>query len=426
VSGGARAVVLAALALPRVLQAAPSAVYTNTSYVEALAADGDTLWAATRGGVERWDARTLSGRRLYTTADGLPENAVAGIAVEGKAIRARTARATCTLEGQRWGCMSAPPLRPAATGARAFQGQRVTAQVEAAGRTFVATAGAGLWLAGRSPRRLTPEDQICSNHVVAMAAFAGQMWFATFDEGLCRFDGHRFQRSDLRVTMTNDLVVAGGALYVASTRGLHMTRDGRSWRQVPGLDGRGVVDLASDDRFLWAATSASLWRLPLRAGSAPARGWWQPGGSHALQAVDVRGGVVWVATEDRGVLRFAQGRFRVLDRAAGLPSSWGIDVAATADGGAYLATLRDGLVRVEPDGTSAPAGESVDPWLLHVSAAGATLWVGTQGGAAAVDVDTGAVQPLTELPHPSVHALVAAAHGLWVGTEGGTALYRTP
>jgi ligand-binding sensor domain-containing protein len=418
--------VVALASLPLAAVAAPSAVYTNTSYVEALAADGDTLWAATRGGVERWDAATADRRQLYTTADGLAENAVGGITVEGRVVKARTARAACTLEGARWRCEAAPPVAAAAIGARVgvFRGRRVTAEVEVAGRTFLGTAGGGLWLAGTAPRRLTPDDQICSNHVVALAAFAGQMWFATFDEGLCRFDGRRFERVDLPITMTNDLVVAGGALYVASTRGLHVTRDGRRWRQVPGLDGRGVVDLASDGEHLWAATTASLWRLPLRGGRERERGWWQPGGSHALQAVDARGGVVWVATEDRGVLRFAGGRFQVLDRAAGLPSSWSIDVAATADGGAYVATLRDGLVRVEPDGASAPAAEGVDPWLLHVSGAGETLWVGTQGGAATLDTNTGAVTPLAALPHPSVHALAAASDGLWVGTEGGTAVYR--
>ena len=290
-----------------VVLAAPAAsagtIFTNTSYVEALAADGDTLWAATRGGIEAWDLPTLTRRRLYTTADGLAENAVASISVEAGTVRARTSRAACTLN-KAWRCTPAPPVGVGVAVAMGeLQGHRITARLTIANRTFLATTG-GLWLAD-PPRRLTSDDQICSNHVVAVSAFAGRTWFASFDEGVCSFDGGHFARAELPA-MANDLLAAGGRLYAATTRGLYVTGDGRRWRQVPGLDGLGVVDLASDDRFLWVATTASLWRLPLRAGRGAACGWWQPGGSHALQAVDVGGGVVWVATEDRGVLRFDQ------------------------------------------------------------------------------------------------------------------------
>jgi hypothetical protein len=406
----------------RAASAAPSHVFTSTVRVEALAADGDTLWAATRGGVEAWDLGTLTRRRLYTTADGLAENAVQAITVDRGAVRARTAQATCTL-GATWSCLSSPPAG-AAGSAGEFHGHRITAELRVRGRHFIATTN-GLWLGGPSPRRLTSDDQICSNHVVAMAAFAGKTWFASFDEGVCSFDGAHFARAELP-PMANDLLAAGAALYAATTRGLFVTRDGKRWRQVPGLDGRGVVDLASDDRYLWAVTPVSLWRLPLRAGRGAARGWWQPAGSHSLQAVDVQGGVVWVATEDRGGLRLAGRRFEVLDRAAGLPSSWAIDVAAAPDGGAWLATLRDGVVRIEPDGTSTPVAGDYGRWSLHVRAAGGTVWIGTQSGAAALDAHTGAVLPLGGLPHPSVHALFPAPEGLWAATEGGLALYRGP
>jgi ligand-binding sensor domain-containing protein len=416
--------VAALVLLPRASTAAPGAVFTSTTYVEALAADGDTLWAATRGGIEAWDLPTLTRRHLYTTADGLTENAVNAVSVEKGVVHARTRNTTCTLEGT-WRCTPAPPVGVGVgVGVGEFRGHRITAQLEANGRLFVGTTD-GLWLASTPSRRLTSDDQICSNHVVALATFAGKTWFASFDEGVCSFDGAHFARTELP-SMANDLLTAGGALYAATTRGLFVTRDGRRWRQVPGLDGRGVVDLASDDRFLWAVTPASLWRLPLRPRRGSARGWWQPAGSHALQAVDVRGGVVWVATEDRGLLRLAGGRFQVLDRAAGLPSSWAIDVAAGDDGGAWLATLRDGLVRIAPDGSSTPVAGDYGRWSLHVRAAGTTVWVGTQSGAAALDVPTGAVLPLAGLPHPSVHALYPSADGLWVATEGGIALYRGP
>ena len=38
-----------------------------------------------------------------------------------------------------------------------------------------------------------------------------------------------------------------------------------------------------------------------------------------LQAVTVSGRTVWLASEDRGVIRFRAGKFESFDRAAGLP-----------------------------------------------------------------------------------------------------------
>jgi ligand-binding sensor domain-containing protein len=408
---------LLAVALLLAPAAAHATLYTNTSQVEALAADGDTLWVGTRGGLEVWEVTSLTRRRLYTTDDGLADNQVLAISVV-REVRVRTASASCVLAGARWRCRPQPSAAPRPGLARMFAGHRVTAEVRVGERAFVGTAGAGVWLA--PARRLTPEDQICSNSIVALARFAGQVWYGSFDEGLCSFDGRHFSRAALPAAMINDLLAEGGLLYVATTRGLFFSDDGRRFRAVRALGDRPVVDLASDGRTLWAVTTVSLWRLPLHPGCGVPRSQWQPGGSHALQAVDVAGGTVWIATEDRGLLRQAGPRFEVFDRAAGLPSSWSVDVAATRDGGAFAATLRDGLVRIEPDGRVRPMAVVLDPWLLHVSVAGATVWVGTQGGAAAI-VD-GMVAPLGGLPHPSVHALLPTPDGLWVATEGGTAL----
>jgi hypothetical protein len=415
VNGRARILVAALLVRSAAAAASPGAVFTNTRQVEALAADGDTLWAATRGGIEVWDARALVRRRLYTTADGLADNAVRALWREGGALRARTTAARCELH-ETWLCEPARVLPVAVAGPRLFEGRRMTAEARVAGRRFVATAD-GLWLAGAPSRRLTADDQICSNHVVALAAFAGRTWFGSFDEGLCSFDGQHFARAPLPALMINDLLAVDHLLYVATTHGLFVTRDGQTFRGVPALDRRAVVDLASDGKQLWAVTPASLWRLPLHPGCGVPRSHWLPGGARALQAVDASNGVVWIATEDRGVLRFAGGKFQVLDRAAGLPSSWAIDVAATPDGGAYVGTLRDGLVRVEADGSARAIG-GVDPWLLHVTVAGARVWVGTQAGAALIE--DGRASALTGLPHPSVHALLPSGAGVWLATEGGT------
>ena len=417
-----RAVFLVAVLLaPAAVRA--ELVYTNTAQVQAVAVDRGALWAGTRGGLEVWEVATLTRRRLYTTGDGLRDNDVQAVVLDGATVQVRTATAACVLLGERWLCRASLPPAAAPAAPELYRGRRVTARGMAGGRPFVATAG-GLWVAGR---RLTPEDQICSNHVVALAAFAGRIWFGSFDEGLCSVDGRgHHRRAAVSAPMINDLLVAGGLLYVATTHGLFATADGLRFRRVPGPGDRAVVDLATDGRALWAVTPASLWRLPLVPGCGVPRGTWMPGGARALQAVDVRAGTVWIATEDRGLLRQTGPRFQVLDRAAGLPSSWTLDVAVTPDGSAFAATLRDGLVRIDPTGHPHAVDCALDPHLLHVVAAGARLWVGTQSGAAVVDPRDGSVAPLEGLPHPSVHAVLPVAGGVWVATEAGTALYRGP
>ncbi len=56
--------------------------YTNGNYVNALAVEGDYVWAGTWGGVVRWN-RTDGSYVKYTTDDGLVSNAVHAIAVDG-------------------------------------------------------------------------------------------------------------------------------------------------------------------------------------------------------------------------------------------------------------------------------------------------------------------------------------------------------
>lgn len=405
----------------------PARVFTNTDDVAALAADATTLWAATGGGLEAYDLGTLVRRRVYTTADGLAANALVGVAVDAGAIVARTAKARCQLAGDRFVCAPATPTSANAPSAPAlFQGARVTARLSVGGRAFVGTAGRGLWLDGARPRALTPADQICGNHVVALARFRGAIWLGTFDRGLCAFDGRSFHWARAPFRMVNALAVADGALYVASTRGLFRSRDGRRFARFASLDGRGATDLAVDGQTLWTVTPAALWRVPLGA-RGRLRGYALPGGSHAVQAVDVAGGAVWMASEDRGAIRFRDGRFQVFDRAAGLPTSWAVDVAATADGGAYLATLRHGLLRLGADGRAAAVPGLPDRWLLHLARAGGRLWIGTQGGVAHLDGDRATSVAVTvaenALPHPCVHAVAVFDGATWLATEGGTAVF---
>ncbi|MEZ4675495.1 MAG: hypothetical protein R2932_14780 [Caldilineaceae bacterium] len=60
-------------------------IYTNSNYVQDLALDPTTgmVWAATGGGVVRWDPATATYTR-YTVADGLADNDVKAVAVDAQ------------------------------------------------------------------------------------------------------------------------------------------------------------------------------------------------------------------------------------------------------------------------------------------------------------------------------------------------------
>jgi ligand-binding sensor domain-containing protein len=432
--------------------AAPAALYTNTATVTDLLVEPADVWVATGGGVEAYDPMSLGRRRLYTTADGLAENAVLGLEREGPALVARTARARCFLDrprpaagpaaaAARFRCVPAPPRAPEAPAAadEIVEGARVTVTRPLGEAELVGTAGRGLWLRDTCRLRpLTPGGQICGNHVVAAAAWRGRVWLGTFDQGLCsratKDDAAGFHGAAVPFKMINDLVVTPRGLFVAGSDGLWWTADGVRFRRHGGVTSQVINDLAYDavTGTLYATAPGALWRIP-RGGSGGARALARPGGSRSLQAVEARRGIVWLATEDRGVIRMGAGGdsggggdLALYDRAAGAPSSWALDVAEVANGDAYAATLRDGVVRITRDGRMEAVAGLPSPWILHLvadPAPGGPLWIGTQGGAARLASD-GRLIPFGGLPDTRVHAIAPLADGLWVGTEGGTAVYR--
>ena len=404
-----------------------AALYTNTAQVHGLAAQGSTRGAATDGGVEQYDLAAGRRLRLFTTEDGLDTSAVEQIWIAAGAVHARTASSSCALSSGAFVCSPAPPL-PAAVplAAPSFHGSRVTARLQAAGKSVIATAGKGIW---SNDQELTPAGQVCGNHLEALAEFDGQLWAGAFDGGLCvqRADGS-FRRVAAPFRMVNDLRPTRRGLYVAAAEGLFVTRDGRKFRREGRVRERGVNRLAATGRWLFATTPAVLYALRLE-GPDVVRRFPHPAGSTALQAVAVSGGDVWLASEDVGVIRMRQEKFVAFDRASGLPSSWTVDVAAAPGGGVWAATLRNGAVRLGADGSVRELGKDRKAWGLRLYQDGGRLLFGTQqglcvltfaGGQTEADVPPAAWAP--QPPDARVHALLRTRDGLWVGTEGGLAL----
>jgi hypothetical protein len=76
--------------------------YTNANYVNGLAFDGDAVWAATSGGVVRWN-RADGTYVKYTTLDGLSGNQVSSLAIDAAGHKwFGTDGGVSQFDGQRW------------------------------------------------------------------------------------------------------------------------------------------------------------------------------------------------------------------------------------------------------------------------------------------------------------------------------------
>lgn len=431
----------------------PDAIYSNTTVVRALAAAGETLWAATLGGLEEYDLTTRTRTHLYTTNDGLPSLNVEQVKLAAQgvvfvqtaghdcAMAVATRRFVCSERaGTATGAVPFPrqsstvlASNPSATCASSLpleliEGASVTARIWGNhDDEWLATAGQGVWVRQLGKlTRVTPRAQIASNHVVAIAEWGDLSWFATFDRGLSVRRSNAFYDAPISPRMHNDVVGTHAGLFVATSEGLFRSDDGEKFAREARVAESAITDLAYDvnRRILYAAATNSLWELDLSKPRKYARATYQPGGTRSLQAVDVSPeGTVFLASEDRGVLRRdAHKRYTVFDRLAGYPSSWVIDVVALGESEAWAGTLRHGLFSVQDNDQVA---SSVDPWILFLgrdTRSKDAVFVGTQAGAAVVG--EGRVAALQGLPNACVHSIARLNDGLWVGTEGGLAWYR--
>jgi ligand-binding sensor domain-containing protein len=117
--------------------------YTNSNYVNDLAIEGDYLWAATEGGVVRWNVRDGTYVK-YTRGDGLADNQVQAVGID--------------LDGSKW-------FGTHDSGVSHFDGTTWTTYTES-------------------------NSGLASNHVTTIAIDNdGGKWFGTFLDGVSHFDG---------------------------------------------------------------------------------------------------------------------------------------------------------------------------------------------------------------------------------------------
>lgn len=269
--------------------------------------------------------------------------------------------------------------------------------------------------------------------VRTLTLYKGRLWVGTFNDGFLAID--QWTASDglerahpvaTQFRMINDALEANGALYVAANEGLFFTRDGARFERAREVGARGATALAFDGGSLFATTTSALWRVRVAGGGPPNAVWWKPAGSRSLQGVVAERGMVWLASEDRGAIRFDGQTFTAYDKLAGLPTSWVVAITGDGKGGVFEATLRDGAMHVDSAGHWQPMQGLPSAWTLSVSHGPRGVCVGTRGGAACYGWPTTEADPwrvpscrLEALPDPRAHAFLNANDTVLVGTEAG-------
>jgi ligand-binding sensor domain-containing protein len=340
---------------------------TDVGDIHALAAQGDYLWAATDGGVVRWD--TASGTYVkYTGSQGLHRNSVTGVAIDG--------------EGNVWfgtedpgestyGLYGLPALSRYDGQSWTTYGtkrQAVEAEYDAI-RTTVNESD--LWLVDRE----------------------GRVWI-TFSSGVQAYDGANWTPYEPPDTLVEQEATAlsmdaFGHVWIASRFAYGQTGgvsvfDGQEWKQYgieDGLPSPFVSDIAADDA-----------------------------------------GNVWFAT-DFGVSRFDGERWTTYGPPDGLAGELVHRVAVDPQGRVWI--VADGGVSVfEGEGwQSFTVADGLSNELVHAITFDTMgrAWFGGWGGA--VDRFDGEewVMYVTEdeLPDYSVNAITVDAQGsVWLGTSG--------
>ncbi|MFL5541949.1 MAG: two-component regulator propeller domain-containing protein [Longimicrobiaceae bacterium] len=203
------------------------------------------------------------------------------------------------------------------------------------------------------------------------------------------------------------------------------------WNTENGLPSNAVRDIRQTaDGFLWLASYEGLVRFDGVAfrsyGEAEIPGLQRA--SFRRLAVDRRG-ALWAAGETDGVVRRANGRWRVFTTRDGLASDRVTALAPAPDGSIWVGT-RAGISRIAGDRVervALPAGEPQPAVTALALDGGGGLWIGTVAGGL-LHLRDGALTRITRregLGDDRVTSLRLGRDGaLWVGTFAGVARVR--
>ena len=352
---------------------------------------------------------------VWRTKDGLPSDSVRALAqTPDRRLWAATLGGVVRFDGRQW---SAPV---GASEARGLLSDITRMQPAAEGIWLVPTHRAPLRL-GAGGLRLFGASEGWSGEVRAWAESGRQSWAASA-EGLYRHADGRFVAHPARGLSgapTALLVDAGGTLWVGSSGGLASLK-GDELVPVPALAGQPVTALHQDrEGTLWAAAGSRLWSVAAGTSFAP------PAAPISALADD-RDGNLWMGTP-AGLARLRGGQLTVFTTRDGLPDDDVTSVLVDREDTLWVGTRRGGVAQFT-DRTLATLAALGGEMLDSVCEAGdGAMWFGTRrrGAARWKDGRLTFFGTREGLPADATFAVLPdQGDAVWIGTIRGLVRYR--
>lgn len=278
----------------------------------------------------------------------------------------------------------------------------------------------------------------CGPRIASLTVFRGDLWVGGFDNGLCRFDGKRWEHfvgiEYLPSDMINHLTATRRHLYVGTLKGLavvdrrgnftqytrDMCEDNTKANCPWHLSVTGVATDSVNGK-VWIADTGSVHRWSSRRW----RHYYKYSGitSDKVTRIAVHDGKVAVGTGDMGLhLRESGRKWTTHDDQSGLADNWVMDLVYDRSGALWVATCTKGISRFAEgkwqtwttrDGLS-------DDYILSVSDIDGRIWVGHFHGISILS-ERGVINlGLRDgLAGGEVHDVVKYKGRVYLATDGG-------
>jgi len=400
--------------------------------------DLGALWVGTLGGIGRFNGKEFTS---YTTENGLLNNRISCLSIEGEKVWAGHEGGVSVLQGKKvfkWSF------------GKTYQSLSVTDILVFKDHLIVATNGEGLFEIADGKLKRIP----FSFSPIFMEGSEDALLLNTGREDLLRI---------------RDLHVVGKKLYLATRAGVLTTEDLRGFRSIGSVEGLSISSIQTSGQHLYVSTFGNgLFRLDQEKYNAVQVESIDPmlsvrkclidkekdiwvvlnDGVIQLRNEQVRlkldqnrglpvesirsifqdkAGAIWLGSEGKGILRFSGEHFLHYGKEDGLTSELIVSVAQKKDGAFWLGTFDKGIIYFSPGKESKYVWLENSPtvWAILTDLVGSD-WFGTENG---LVQKKGLIKKVfyaeNGLPGDKVAALFrTSASSFLVGGSEGVSVYR--